>query len=65
MWSPVPVPGSHAPMPGQYSLEFERRLVLSIFEGCLTDRDLSEHQRLLKRDPLLRWHFRRLVDVRS
>ena len=50
-------------MPATYSIDVERKLVVSRAWGAMTDDDVREHGRLLRADPLFDPTFRQLVDM--
>jgi hypothetical protein len=50
-------------LPATYSIDIERRLVVSRAWGTMTDDDVREHARLLRADPLFDPTFRQLVDM--
>jgi len=52
-------------MPGAYTIDLARSLVLSRGWGVLTDRELLAHVRALTADPRFARHFRQLADLRD
>ena len=52
-------------MPGAYTIDLARSLVLSRGWGVLTDRELLAHVRALTADPRFAQHFRQLADLRD
>ncbi|HEV7593626.1 MAG TPA: hypothetical protein VGO33_01420 [Gemmatimonadaceae bacterium] len=50
-------------MPAKYSIDVERRLVISSAWGVMTDADVREHRRALRNDPLFDPTYRELVDM--
>jgi hypothetical protein len=50
-------------LPVTYSIDPERRLVISRAWGAITDDDVREHARVLGADPLFDPTFRQLVDM--
>lgn len=52
-------------MPGAYTVDLTRSLVLSRGWGVLTDRDLLAHVRALTIDSRFAPHFRQLADLRD
>ena len=52
-------------MPGAYTIDLARSLVLSRGWGVLTDRELLAHVRALTAEPRFAQHFRQLADLRD
>jgi len=52
-------------MPGAYTIDLARSLVLSRGWGVVTDRELLAHVRALTADPRFAPHFRQLADLRD
>jgi len=52
-------------MPGGYSIEPNRSIVLSRAWGVLEDRELLAHARALAADPRFKPHFRQISDFRD
>jgi hypothetical protein len=52
-------------MPGAYTIDLARSLVLSRGWGVLTDRELLAHVRALTDDPRFAPHFHQLADLRD
>jgi hypothetical protein len=50
-------------MPANYSIDVERKLVISRAWGVMTDADVREHRRALRNDPLFDPTYRELVDM--
>jgi hypothetical protein len=50
-------------MPATYSIDVERKLVISRAWGAITDDDVREHARVLRADPLFDPTYRQLVDM--
>jgi hypothetical protein len=50
-------------LPATYTIDTERRLVVSRAWGAMTDDDVREHHRLLSEDPLFDPAYRQLVDM--
>jgi hypothetical protein len=50
-------------MPATYSIDVERKLVISRAWGAITDDDVREHARILRGDPLFDPTYRQLVDM--
>jgi hypothetical protein len=50
-------------MPATYSIDIERKLVISRAWGPITDDDVREHARILRADPLFDPTYRQLVDM--
>lgn len=51
------------PLPAKYSIDVERRLVISRAWGTMTDKDVREHNRALRSDPLFDPNYNQLVDM--
>jgi hypothetical protein len=50
-------------LPATYSIDVERKLVISLGWGVMTSADVREHRRALRNDPLFDPNFRELVDM--
>ena len=50
-------------MPATYSIDTERKLVISRAWGVMTSADVREHRRALRSDPLFDRSYRELVDM--
>jgi hypothetical protein len=50
-------------LPATYSIDVERKLVLSRAWGVMTDEDVLEHARMLRADPLFDPTYRQLLDM--
>ena len=50
-------------LPATYSIDVERRLVISLAWGVMTSSDVREHRRALRNDPLFDPNYRELVDM--
>jgi hypothetical protein len=52
-------------VPAEYRIDVELGVVFSYASGCLTDAELLEHQRHLRRDPVFRPDLNQLFDFRT
>ncbi|MFN7952423.1 MAG: hypothetical protein U0610_11920 [bacterium] len=52
-------------MPLRYTIDPERRLVVTSYEGTVTDADLLDHQRAILRDPDFCPDYHQLSDARG
>lgn len=52
-------------MPIRYSIDVERKLILTTAEGVLTDAEIMDHKEELLRDPALLAGMRQLTDTRA
>jgi hypothetical protein len=50
-------------LPATYSIDVERKLVISVAWGVMTSADVREHRRALRNDPLFDRNYRELVDM--
>jgi hypothetical protein len=50
-------------LPARYSIDVERKLVISLGWGVMTSADVREHRRALRSDPRFDSNFRELVDM--
>jgi hypothetical protein len=50
-------------LPATYSIDVERKLVISRAWGAITDDDVREHARLLRADPLFDPTYSQLLDM--
>jgi hypothetical protein len=50
-------------LPAKYSIDVERKLVISQAWGVMTDADVHEHRRALRSDPLFDRNYRELIDM--
>jgi hypothetical protein len=50
-------------MPASYTIDTDRKLVVSRFWGVATNDDIFDHGRRLRNDPQFRPDFRQLVDM--
>ena len=50
-------------MPATYSIDVERKLVVSVAWGVMTSADVRAHRRALRSDPLFDRNYRELVDM--
>ena len=56
-------PSGEDALPATYSIDVERKLVISRAWGTITDDDVREHARKLRSDPLFDPTYRQLVDM--
>jgi hypothetical protein len=50
-------------LPASYSIDVARKLVLSLAWGVMTNDDVSDHNRMLRDDPLFDPSYRQLLDM--
>jgi hypothetical protein len=50
-------------LPASYTIDVERKLVISSAWGTMTNSDVTEHARMLRADPHFDPNFRQLVDM--